>query len=78
MLRKGQIWSKFFGAPCALCTAVLIGWDPATATHPPPIPPAFGLIYEGVTGQPRKTTSVCDPLMARLAELAWQFAKKAA
>jgi hypothetical protein len=32
-----------------LCTAVLIGWDPAT----PPLPLAFGLIYEGAIGQPR-------------------------
>ncbi len=32
-----------------LCTAVLIGWDPAT----PPPPPSFGLIYEGAIGQPR-------------------------
>jgi hypothetical protein len=29
-----------------LCTAVLIGWGPATP------PPAFGLIYEGSIGQP--------------------------
>jgi hypothetical protein len=25
-------------------------------------PPAFGLIYEGVIGQPRQTTSLCSPL----------------
>jgi hypothetical protein len=25
-------------------------------------PPAFGLICEGAIGQPRKTTSLCDPL----------------
>ncbi len=31
-----------------LCTAALIGWDPAN----PPLP-AFGLIYEGAIGQPR-------------------------
>ncbi len=30
-----------------LCTAVLIGRDPA---NPPP-PPIFGLIYEGAIGQ---------------------------
>jgi hypothetical protein len=29
--------------------------------HNPP-PPPFGLIYEGAIGQPRKTTSLCDPL----------------
>jgi hypothetical protein len=34
----------------SMCTAVLIGLDPAP---PPPIPPAFGLIYEGIIGQPR-------------------------
>ena len=32
-----------------LCTAVLIGWDPATS----PLPAAFGLIYEGAIGLPR-------------------------
>ncbi len=26
-------------------------------------PPAFGLIYEGAIGQPRQTTSLCDPLL---------------
>ncbi len=26
-----------------------------------PPPPAFGLIYEGPIGQPRQTTSLCDP-----------------
>jgi hypothetical protein len=30
-----------------MCTAVLIGREPAT----PPPPPAFGLIYEGAIGQ---------------------------
>jgi hypothetical protein len=30
-----------------MCTAGLIGWDPAT----PPPPPAFGLIYKGAIGQ---------------------------
>jgi hypothetical protein len=25
-------------------------------------PPAFGLKYEGAIGEPRKTTSLCDPL----------------
>ncbi len=34
-----------------LCTAVL------------PPPPAFGLIYEGATGQPTLTTSLCNPLL---------------
>jgi hypothetical protein len=28
----------------------------------PPPPPPFGLIYEGAIGQPRQTTSLCDPL----------------
>jgi hypothetical protein len=35
-----------------MCTAVLIV----------PIPPPFGLIYEGAIGQPRQTTSLYDPL----------------
>ncbi len=42
-----------------LCTAVLIGWDPTTS---PPLP-AFGLIYEGAIGQPKETTSLCNPLL---------------
>jgi hypothetical protein len=42
----------------SMCTAVLICWDPATQ----PLPP-FGLIYEGAIGQPRQTTSLCDPLI---------------
>jgi hypothetical protein len=28
-----------------------------------PPPPAFGLIYVGAIGRPRKTTSFCDPLL---------------
>jgi hypothetical protein len=42
-----------------LCTAVLIGWGPATS----PNSPAFGLIYEGAIGQPRWKTSLCNPLV---------------
>jgi hypothetical protein len=30
---------------------------------------SFGLIYEGVIGQPRKTTSLCDPLMLSFSEI---------
>ncbi len=41
-------------------TAVLIGCAPATL--PPPSPSAFGLMYEGAISEPRKTTSLCDPL----------------
>ncbi len=37
-----------------LCTAVLIGWDPATT----PLPPHLGVI-----GQTRKTTSLCKSLV---------------
>jgi hypothetical protein len=40
-----------------LCTALIIGCDPAT----PPSSPAYGLIYEGAIGQPRKTASLCNP-----------------
>ncbi len=36
---------KFIWALChVMCTAVLLGWDPAT----PPLPHAFGLINEGL------------------------------
>ncbi len=44
----------YLGSMC--CTAVLIGTGPAS-------PPALGLIYSGAVGQPRKTTSLCDPLI---------------
>ncbi len=47
---------KLIWTPChVMCTAVLIGWDPL------PPPPAFGLVYEGAIGQPRKITSPCNP-----------------
>ncbi len=49
-----HIAHRLFGL---LCTALLIGWSPAS----PPLPPVFGLIYEGAIGQPRWTTSVCNP-----------------
>ncbi len=40
---------KFIWAQChVMCTAVLIGWDPAT-----PYSPAFGLVYESTIGQQR-------------------------
>jgi hypothetical protein len=39
------------------CTAVLPANPPSTA---------FGLIYEGAIGQPRQTTSLCDPLCTSL------------
>ncbi len=37
-------------------------------TRNSPLPPAFGLIYEGAIGQPRYTTSLCEPLL-----VAWKF-----
>ncbi len=39
-----------------MCPAAIIGWHFTTP------PPSFGLIYEGAIGQPRWTTSLCDPL----------------
>ncbi len=62
--QKLNIWSMyrsptFIWASChVMCTAVLIGWDPAT----PLLPAHFDLFYEGAIGQPWKTTSLCDPL----------------
>ncbi len=48
-----------------MCTAVLIGWDPAT----PLLPTHFGLKYErGAISQPRQTTSLCNPLPAMISE----------
>ncbi len=56
-------------------TAVLIDWDPARPQ--PPSPPAFGLIYVGTIGQPRYTTSLCDPLTQEIARvsltISWRF-----
>jgi hypothetical protein len=36
--------------------------------NPPPPPPEIGLIYESAIGQPKETTSLCDPLPVALAE----------
>jgi hypothetical protein len=50
---------KFIWTPChVMCTAVLIGWDPASP------PSELGLLYEGegAIGQLRWTTSLCNPL----------------
>ncbi len=44
----------------SMCIAVLIGCD---VTLQPTPPLALGLIYEGAIGQPRWTTSLCDPLV---------------
>ncbi len=50
---------SLFGLSChVMCTAVLIGFDPAT----PQNPPAFGLVYEVAIGQQRQTTSLYNPL----------------
>ncbi len=38
-------------------------------------PPASGLVYEGAIGQPKQTTSLCDPLDRRLLRL-WGTAPK--
>ncbi len=45
-----------------MCTAVLIGWEPANPPPPPWIWAHLRLIYEDTIGQPRYTTSLCDPL----------------
>jgi hypothetical protein len=37
-------------------------WAPCAQLRPPPPPLAFGLIYEGAISQPRKTTSLWEPL----------------
>jgi hypothetical protein len=45
----------------SMCTTVGTYW--LRPRNPPPPPsPAFGLINEGAIGQPRQTTSLCDPL----------------
>ncbi len=38
------------------------------ARNSPP-PPAFELIYEGAIGQPKQTTSLCNPLLQQLLPL---------
>jgi hypothetical protein len=43
---------------CAHCTALLIGWDPATPPPPPTHPPAFGLVYEGAIYWPAKKDDI--------------------
>jgi hypothetical protein len=54
-----------------LCTALLIGWDLTS----PPLPLAFGLIYEGAIGQPRYCrrhlffTTGCHPSLVSLVEM---------
>ncbi len=45
---------SLFGLHVHSCTA---------ETPQPPAPPAFGLICQGASGQPRQTTSLCDPLL---------------
>ncbi len=49
---------KFIWAPCVLLYSL------AETPHLP-LPPVFGFIYvyEGAIDQPRKTTSLCDPLI---------------
>ncbi len=54
-----RLISKVYLASCGQLY-LLIDWDPAA---PPPLPHAFGLIYEGAIGQPRWTTSFCNPLL---------------
>jgi hypothetical protein len=55
---KYGVWS-----PChVMSTAVLIGWNP----RPTPPPSPRRLVYEGAIGQPRQTTSLCDPLLGLL------------
>jgi hypothetical protein len=46
-----------------LCYSCAHGLRPRNL--PPPPTPAFGLIYEGVTGQ-QETTSLCNPLGLQL------------
>ncbi len=52
---------SFFGLHVHICTHWLRPRHPL----PPPHSHAFGLIYEGAIGQPRQTTSLCDPLSQR-------------
>ncbi len=49
--RGMDVWSEISKVYLGTCTAVYSQ--------------AFGFIYEDAIGQPRETTSVCDPLMAK-------------
>jgi hypothetical protein len=50
-----------------LCTASCTFWlRPRNPLSPPS---AFGLVYEGSIGQPRWTTSLCNPLLKTLVAL---------
>jgi hypothetical protein len=59
MVKYGVRSPKFIWAPVYSCTHWL-----RPRNSPPP--PAFGLTYEGAIGQPRETTSLCNPLPASL------------
>jgi hypothetical protein len=52
---------SLFGLHVHSCTHWLRADTPQT--------PAFGLIYEGAIGQPRWTTSLCDPLLGYLSSI---------
>ncbi len=61
---------KFIWAPCALLYSL------ADTPQTPPLPrhpPAFGLKNEGAIGQPRQTTSLCDPLLLTLRYFLFPF-----
>jgi hypothetical protein len=53
---------NFILAPCAQLHSLA-----KTPQPPPHPPPASGLIDEGAIGQPRWTTSLCDPLVVIVA-----------
>ncbi len=60
MLNMEVYLQRFIWAPShVMCTAVLIGWDPAT-----PHPPQMGLAYEGAIGQHLFVN--CNPLALSL------------
>ncbi len=59
LLGNGLRSPKFIWPPVYSCTHWL-------RPHTPPLPPAFGLIYEGAIGQPKETTCLCNPLLVRL------------
>jgi hypothetical protein len=56
-LRMELNLQSLFGLHVLSCTR----WLRPRNSPPSTPPPAFGLIYEGAIGQPRKTTSLSDP-----------------
>jgi hypothetical protein len=61
-LNHGVRPPKFIWALCECAQLYSLAETRKPHSPPTPHPPAFGLIYDGAMGQPRKTTSLCAAL----------------